>query len=319
MNRFDRIVAILIQLQSKKIVTAQEIAGRFGVSHRTIYRDIRSLEEAGIPIVSEAGVGYSIMEGYRLPPVQFTKEEALTLVTAEKFMKRFTDYSLSSEYRSAITKIRAVLRAADKSFLESIEDSIAVLRNSSLPDRTSSIPQQIIINSIATRQGLDIEYFANHSQEHTHRRIEPIGMFHLGDAWHIIAYCHLRKGYRDFRLDRISGAKPTGLPFEVKHPPFSSYLEKFDQKHEVQEVVIRVQREQYKHLGDQKYYMGLVSEEMREEVVEMRFLTASLMGFARWYLMFADVADIVKPAELREKTGAMIAAIAKKFDAAIFS
>lgn len=105
----------------------------------------------------------------------------------------------------------------------------------------------------------------------------------------------------------------------MKHPPFSTYLEKFDQKHEVQEVVIRVQREQYKHLGDQKYYMGLVSEEMLEEVVEMRFLTASLMGFARWYLMLADVADIVKPAELREKTGAMIAAIAKKFDTAIFS
>ena len=72
MTRFDRITAILVQLQSKKIVTAQEIADRFEISLRTVYRDIRSLEEAGVPISSEAGVGYSMMEGYRLPPIVFS-------------------------------------------------------------------------------------------------------------------------------------------------------------------------------------------------------------------------------------------------------
>src|SRR5690606_10008011 len=70
-NRFDRIVAILVQLQSKRIVKAQELADRFEVSLRTIYRDIRTLEASGVPIISEAGIGYSIMEGYRLPPVMF--------------------------------------------------------------------------------------------------------------------------------------------------------------------------------------------------------------------------------------------------------
>ncbi len=77
MNRIDRVTAILIQLQSKKIVRAQEIAERFSISLRTVYRDIKTLEEAGIPIAGEAGVGYSIMEGYRLPQVMFTKEEAI--------------------------------------------------------------------------------------------------------------------------------------------------------------------------------------------------------------------------------------------------
>ena len=75
-KRFDRIVAILIQLQSKRIVRAQELADRFDVSLRTIYRDIRTLEASGVPIVSEAGVGYSIMEGYRLPRLQRTAEPA---------------------------------------------------------------------------------------------------------------------------------------------------------------------------------------------------------------------------------------------------
>jgi biotin operon repressor len=77
MNRVERISAILIHLQSKQIVRGQDIAERFGISLRTAYRDIRALEEAGVPIVGEAGTGYSLMEGYKLPPVMFTKEEAI--------------------------------------------------------------------------------------------------------------------------------------------------------------------------------------------------------------------------------------------------
>tara|TARA_R110002073_G_C9461371_1_gene578752 strand:+ start:1636 stop:1941 length:306 start_codon:yes stop_codon:yes gene_type:complete len=95
-NRFDRIVSILVQLQSKRIVKAQELADRFEVSLRTIYRDIRTLEASGVPIISEAGVGYSIMEGYRLPPVMFTREEAGSFVAAEKLMQKFVDKSLGS-------------------------------------------------------------------------------------------------------------------------------------------------------------------------------------------------------------------------------
>ena len=94
LNRFDRIVAILIHLQSGRVVKAQELASRFGVSLRTIYRDIRSLEASGVPITGEAGVGYSLMDGYRLPPVMFTREEAGSFVAAEKLMQKFSDKAL---------------------------------------------------------------------------------------------------------------------------------------------------------------------------------------------------------------------------------
>src|SRR5687768_15506858 len=109
-NRFDRIIAILIQLQSKKIIKAQELADRFQVSLRTIYRDIKTLESSGVPISSEAGTGYSIKEGYRLPPVMFTREEATGFIAAEKLMQRFTDKSLGNHFQSAMFKIKSVLR-----------------------------------------------------------------------------------------------------------------------------------------------------------------------------------------------------------------
>src|SRR5664279_5689637 len=98
MNRIDRVTAILIQLQSKRVVKAQEIADRFNISLRTVYRDVKTLDEAGLPVIGEAGVGYSIMEGYRLPPVMFTREEATAFLTAEKLVEKLTDVSTRKNY-----------------------------------------------------------------------------------------------------------------------------------------------------------------------------------------------------------------------------
>ena len=130
MNRFDRITAILVQLHTRRVVKAQDLAERFEISLRTVYRDMRSLEEAGVPIVGEAGIGYSLMEGYKLPPVLFSKEEALALVTAEKMVDKFTDDATQRNYRSALYKIKAVLRVQEKDLLERVEDSILVLEDS---------------------------------------------------------------------------------------------------------------------------------------------------------------------------------------------
>src|SRR3569833_1938427 len=131
MNRIDRISAILIQLQSRRVVKAQDIADRFGISLRTVYRDIKTLEEAGIPLIGEAGVGYSIMDGYRLPPVMFTREEATAFLTAEKLMEKLTDPSSDENYKSAMYKVRSVLRMAVKDFLDNIDGDREVIQSRS--------------------------------------------------------------------------------------------------------------------------------------------------------------------------------------------
>jgi len=77
MNRIDRLAAILIQLQSRRLVKAQDIADKFSISLRTVYRDVRALEEAGVPVIGEAGTGYKLMEGYKLPPVMFNHDDGV--------------------------------------------------------------------------------------------------------------------------------------------------------------------------------------------------------------------------------------------------
>src|SRR5680860_1082305 len=151
-KRFDRIVAILIQLQSKRIVRAQDLADRFEVSLRTIYRDIRSLEASGVPIASEAGVGYSIMEGYRLPPVMFTREEAGSFVAAEKLMQKFTDKSLGAYHESAMYKVKSVLRGREKDWISALESQVRIdpaqaLFNEDIPDAL-----EILFESIAEKK-----------------------------------------------------------------------------------------------------------------------------------------------------------------------
>jgi predicted DNA-binding transcriptional regulator YafY len=125
MNRIDRLAAILIQLQSRPLVKAQDIATKFSISLRTVYRDVKALEEAGVPVIGEAGTGYRLMEGYKLPPVMFNMDEATALLTASKLVQSKTDAGISKHYIAALDKIRAILRHSEKDHIEEIDDHIA--------------------------------------------------------------------------------------------------------------------------------------------------------------------------------------------------
>jgi predicted DNA-binding transcriptional regulator YafY len=312
MNRIDRVSAILIQLQSRRVVKAQDIAARFNISLRTVYRDVKTLEEAGIPIIGEAGVGYSIMDGYRLPPVMFTREEATAFLTAEKFVEKLTDASTVAHHQSAMFKIKSILKTSEKDLLEDIDNSIEVLRSHAHVNINSTDHIQTLLSSIGQKKLLTINYFANHSQEHTKRNVEPIGIFFKGGYWHLIAYCRMRDAYRDFRIDRINHVLVTDTVFKSKHPTLKAYIAQTAKEQELDLVVMLVNKGAYSYLDHQKYYSGFVSEKTIGNQIEMTFLTTSLEGFARWFMMFGDQAEIISPDSLKERVGNIAAAIVQK-------
>lgn len=312
MNRFDRITAILIQLQSKKIVKAQDLADRFEISLRTVYRDIRSLEEAGVPLYGEAGVGYSLVDGYRLPPIMFTREEAMTFVTAEKLMEQFTDVATKSSYQSAMYKMKAVLRSDEKDLVETIEDSILIRKR---VQSDSSAPDNVLdslLHCISQNCTAHIDYATFNNGEKTSRTIEPIGIYHENQLWYVVAWCHLRKDYRQFRTDRIGNIKITSAPYTKKHPSFKEYLETEAKKHALETVVIRVSKKIAPYIQTQKHYYGWVSEIQHGAHIEMRFQTLFLEGFARWLLMFADEAEIIEPLYMKEQIRELIGQISRR-------
>ncbi len=303
-KRFDRIVNIYIQLQSKRIVKAQELADRFGVSLRTIYRDIRSLEQAGVPIFGEAGSGYSIVEGYRLPPVLFTREEAMSFVGAQKLMGKFMDRKLQDHYEAALYKIKAVLRMTEKDWLTNIESKI-VMAKPSYEIFNADVPHALstLFESIAQRIKVALSYKGLRDESPQQRVIEPVGMFHEMNFWYIYAYCHTRRAYRQFRADRIVQLQLLDDPFAHEHPTLGQFMEEREQaRNQVPKttVRIRVTKDLAQYLKWQRGHYGFVSERDCGPYVEMVFETQDIRDeFPRWLLMFSDGMQVIEPDRLR--------------------
>jgi predicted DNA-binding transcriptional regulator YafY len=199
MNRLDRLTSIHIQLQSKRLITAREIAQRFEVTIRTIYRDIQTLRLAGVPIGEEEGKGYFLVEGYRLPPVMFTMEEARAMVTTSKILNYHTEDSLKQNYESALFKIKAVLSHKDKDKLEFLNSRIGFQK----PWAPTSLYLDRIQHSITEGEKLKIKYQSRGEELLTERIIQPYAVYFSGAVWTTIAFCELRQEIREFRLDRI--------------------------------------------------------------------------------------------------------------------
>lgn len=219
--RLSRLTAILTQLQSKRILTAGEIAQKYKVSKRTVYRDIRTLENSGIPIMTIEGKGYSIMEGFNLPPIMFTELEANALITAEKLIQKNKDKSLTEQYENAVSKIKSVLNHSQKGKIELLSERI-VFRNNLNNEKTSNY-LMTLQSSILNFNLIVIEYNSLQG-EFTTRTIEPFALYSTQDNWLLIAVCRLRNDFRVFRLDNIQDLTVQNEHFEPQKITLQEYF-----------------------------------------------------------------------------------------------
>lgn len=222
-KRLSRLTAILTQLQTKRLLTATELADKFSVSKRTIYRDIRALEQANIPIFTEDGKGYSLMEGYRIPPVMFTESEANALITAEQLILKNKDASFVKEYSDAINKIKSVLRSNTKDKASLLANRI-VFRINNEQDRTSNYLSTVQL-ALTNFNLIKIKYHSHETNQTTDRSIEPFAIYNTQDNWILIAFCRLRNDFRAFRLDRIHQLETLAENFEPHQMSMQEYFE----------------------------------------------------------------------------------------------
>lgn len=200
-SRLARLTAILVLLQSRRLLTAAAIAQKFDISVRTVYRDIRALEQAGVPVLTEEGRGYSLMPGYSVPPVMFTEAEANALITAEQLVRTNRDASFVQDYTEAVTKIKAVLKHSVKDKSELLAARMAFRQN---PDEQRTSHYLSALQQALTGFRLvTILYCKPEETVATARLIEPFALYHTQDNWILVAWCRLRNEYRAFRLDRM--------------------------------------------------------------------------------------------------------------------
>jgi predicted DNA-binding transcriptional regulator YafY len=300
MNRLDRLTAILTHLQSKRLIKAQELASRFEISLRTVYRDIRALEEAGIPVIGESGLGYSLVDGYRLPPVMFTKEEAMSFLVAEKMLEKVADRDSSKNFSTAMFKIKSVLKNTEKDVLDIMDSQIKVIRKNSLQSKGKDHMLQSILNSLSDKKVIKIQYTTFDEEKLTNREIEPVGVYYAFEQWYVIGWCRLRSDYRTFRLDRISDIKIIDEIYLQQHPSLKEYLDKVEKEEHLIKVVLEIHKSNHKFVREQRYNHGFVMEKEKGDLLELTFMTSSIEGFARWIIMIADYVTILQPKALKD-------------------
>ncbi len=313
MNKFDRVISTLILLQTKKIIKAGAISERFGISLRTVYRDISTLKKAGIPIIGDPGVGYSIVDGYRFPPTMLNEGEAAALLTAEKFIGRITDKDTLANYSSAMLKIKAILRSSEKQSLAVLDNSIAISNYNNWENKPYL---QDLFKSIASKNILHIQYKKANGTS-SERNLEPIGCYHHNNNWYLVAFCRLKKDYRTFKMNRIVDLEVLDLHFDSEHISLQKFIDQQDESWKEEQrfhnIEIAFSETFVKFAERRKFYFGFVEQHTDGEVVRMKFLNSSLEIMARWLLQFGDQATVIAPEELKDRLKTLASQLYKHY------
>jgi len=299
MNRTDRLVALVMLLQSRRVITAAEMASHFEITERTVYRDLAALGESGVPIVGEPGVGYSLMRGYHLPPVMFSPQEAFALVTGSLLAERMTDDSVREPMRTALGKLTAILPADVQGRVQRLSAGMTVrIRKPG----AGPVPLSRLQLAMADRRVLRIEYAGASRAERTTRDIEPLGLVFYLDHWHLFAWCQLREEVRDFRADRIQRCEM--LAHTCTPRPGFDLTEHLTCWHstevadiaslEVHPVLLETIRRQW---GP-----ALLSEKtLGGQAVLVELAVREVTYLARWLLAFGDKVKVLGPPKLKRE------------------
>ncbi|MYM58899.1 WYL domain-containing protein [Vibrio sp. OCN044] len=211
MAKHERLLALLTLLRSKRYaVTASELAQTLSVSERTIYRDIKSLSHSGVPIAGEAGIGYVLERGSHLPPLMFTQQEMIALELGMRMVRSLSDKELAEASTTASAKIMSVLPDKLKKQVENFPMRVPDVHKKRLATKSA----KILRHAINDQRKVQLTY-TTEANEQTIRTIQPLGLIFWAHSWTLVSWCELRKGYRQFRLDRMDEIRVLEEKFEV--------------------------------------------------------------------------------------------------------
>ncbi|MHB1744028.1 MAG: helix-turn-helix transcriptional regulator [Acidobacteriaceae bacterium] len=209
MRRADRLFQIVQYLRGRRLTTAAQLSAWLHVSERTIYRDIRDLSLSGVPVLSEAGVGYRLSSHFDLPPIMFTFDEVEALVAGARAIEAWGGVALADSARSAISKIIQVLPPSRRN---DVERTHLYAPGFHVRSEVYAFIDPIRL-AIQHRSKLKIAYRDGKNNAST-RVIRPLGLYFWGDKWTLAAYCESRMDFRSFRLDRIGALEDVKQRFE---------------------------------------------------------------------------------------------------------
>ena len=295
-------LAIVLELQGKGRQRAEDLAATFETSKRTIYRDIQALGEAGVPLVAVPGRGYALMKGYFLPPLSFNTEEATMLLLGSDVMAQNFDAQYRQAAQSASRKIEGVLPETLRDEVHYLQSSIRFVVPSTQAQEAEIIQQlrRAIIDHVTVRFHYHTRYAQSGKSEQHTREADPYGLAHIRNNWNLVAYCHLRKDIRNFRIDRMDALevlpqtfiRPTDFKMEARH---------FD-KAQSNSMTVRVlfDQEVIRWVREARSYFTVCEEETAEGLL-VTLKVRQESEILQWLLSWGRHVRVLEPDLLREK------------------
>lgn len=201
MKRLDRLLAVALLLSARRRLQAQGLAEHFNISLRTVYRDVRSLVEAGFPIVGTPGDGYLLPSTSTMRPLVMEPDEAEALVMGARLLEQTGDDAIRARLATAVAKLESVLPTDGVRRLREHRTRVLLSGGS-----RSAGPIGVLLEGVTEHRVVRIQYGL------LRREIEPLGLVRIDDHWFVPSYCRLREDLRTFRADRIIAAELTDIP-----------------------------------------------------------------------------------------------------------
>lgn len=292
MNRTDRLLAIVLELQARGNLRAEDLSRTFEVSKRTIYRDITALSEARVPIIASPGTGYRLMEGYFLPPLSFTPDEAAMLVAGAHAVRSTVDAAYRKAAEMALRKLEAVLPPASRERVQELHQSMRI--SGGWVSDAGAEKLGLLRDAILARRVVRLRYHSPQYEAPGERDVEPYSLQYYRNVWHLDAYCRLRQGMREFRLDRIDGLTLLDETFARDE----ARLEQRHDDHARRTLVVRARfvPAALRWVREERHW-GFVAEE-GEGV--LRFAVERPADIAPWLLRWGASAEVLEPESVRE-------------------
>lgn len=340
MHRLDRALGILLALRGGKTVSAQALAQRFEVSLRTIYRDVEILGELGVPVYAERGRGggFRLMEGYFLPPIMFTRDEALGLIVGLTLLEAMRSKPFALALDTAEQKLVAAVSDQLREVLVEVRRRIGVEtpRNDilhaepalpqlpAISDASSGWPPtdasenrvvEVFLQGVFTRKMVSVHYSSPYRAEVSHQIIEPLGVLWDREYWYLVG--KRADGAQDTRLwraDRVLEIRPqTQATLDERDFDIREYLgrrwlrEAMRRWTEESPVKIRLTRRQMERLRQDWYYQHATFEPVSETEMLMTFGADDQEAVAELLRWLGPGAELLEPRQWRGLVKAQLA------------
>ncbi|MDM5153765.1 YafY family protein [Bacillus sp. DX1.1] len=301
MNRTDRLLSILIELQRKQIVTAKSLAEKFETCKRTIYRDMQALSESGVPIFSMPGQGYSLMDGYFLPPIQLKAEEAVTLLLGSDYVEQSLDSTYSVHAHSAKEKLEAILSSEQQKKVKELRETFRFL-SGSFSHQTFD-PEQLeeklslLQESIQQQQCVSFSYRKPNQDQAgpTNRTVNPYGLVNISGIWYMVAHCLLRQQLRHFRLERMRHLRQEQDFFQK---PEDFYLPDYQPNNDRTLRIHLLFPQSISHKVIESHYFYIDTYEQKEDGFHVFLKARQIEDVFPWVLSWGSYVKVLQPTAL---------------------